>query len=54
MKPSTAVMSSVSMPLGGMKDVTETTSLSDILADCAAGSVKCHIYHADGLLAWAA
>ena len=34
MNPRAAVMSSASMPRGGRKEVTETTSLSDILADC--------------------
>lgn len=34
MYPSAAVMSSASMPLGGRKEVTDSTSLSDIRADC--------------------
>ena len=34
MKPKTAVMSSVSAPFDSWKGVTETSSLSDILADC--------------------
>ena len=32
--PRAAVMSSASMPLGGRKDITETSSLSDTLAAC--------------------